>query len=799
MNSFPPSLSVALICGGPSMERGISLNSARSLLDHLQGEGVRVCPFYVDVEKNFYRLEVAHLYSNTPADFDFKLPQVSAPLEGEALIAALKECDIAFPIIHGAYGEDGTLQAFLESHTIPYVGPDAKTCRSFFHKEKLAHALKKKGFYTLPNICIKKGQDAPAALSLKLKEFFAHHTSSKAVVKPAIGGSSLGVKIVRNVVDAEEHIRALFANGCTEDILIEPYCEGREFTVCILQNHEGQPVPLMPSEIDLQKEGDAFFDFRRKYLPTAKTVWHCPPRFSNEEIQQIRTQAAEIFSVLGSRDFARIDGWLLENGEILFPDYNPISGMEQNSFLFQQGTAVGLSHGGLMSYILENALRRSGKKLPKYQFTKEESALPVWVLCGGDSAERQVSLMSGTNAWLKLNTFIDIHAHLFFLDRQERVWDLPYHYALSHTVEEIEQNVQNAAARQEKLNAFVPKIRGELGLSSENPHNLLPKEMSLKAFIVAAKKEKAFVFLGLHGGIGEDGRLQTHLESAGVPFNGSGAMASQICMDKAKTGQIINALNDKWVRALPKISISIKELPNPQDIWKEAIDSWGCKELIIKPQAEGCSAGVILLESGDALQKYLDIVRARDESIPAHTFKGQETIIEMPQKPIDEYMLEPFIEVDNLFLKDNQIQHQPNQGWIELTAGVLEQGGEYRALMPSIAIAENRILTVEEKFQGGTGINLTPPPEWLMSRKHVGQVQSLVEKVAQALGIENYARIDLFYNINTHELIVIEANSLPALTPSTVIYHQARENGMRPAAFLRHLVETAHPQFFSKT
>src|SRR5579883_852394 len=119
------------MCGGPSAERGISLNSARSLLDHLSGDGIEIVPVYVDPELRFHRLSPAQLYSNTPSDFDFKLHSAAAPLDEAGLIALLRGADLVFPCIHGAYGEDGTLQGFLEAHGIPFVGspaPPAPKC-----------------------------------------------------------------------------------------------------------------------------------------------------------------------------------------------------------------------------------------------------------------------------------------------------------------------------------------------------------------------------------------------------------------------------------------------------------------------------------------------------------------------------------------------------------------------------------------------------------------------------------------------------------------------------------------------
>src|SRR5262245_63642919 len=106
---------IALILGGPSKERGISLNSARSVADHLDGQGVELAELvYFDSGVQPFAISRSLLYSNTPSDFDFKLSRISAPLDRGELAERLRSVDIAFPAIHGAFGEDGRLQTLLE-------------------------------------------------------------------------------------------------------------------------------------------------------------------------------------------------------------------------------------------------------------------------------------------------------------------------------------------------------------------------------------------------------------------------------------------------------------------------------------------------------------------------------------------------------------------------------------------------------------------------------------------------------------------------------------------------------------
>ena len=126
-------------------------------------------------------------------------------------------------------------------------------------------------------------------------------------------------------------------------------------------------------------------------------------------------------------------------------------------------------------------------------------------------------------------------------------------------------------------------------------------------------------------------------------------------------------------------------------------------------------------------------------------------------------------------------------GWIETTCGVIEENGKIRVLNPSITVAEGEVLTVEEKFQGGTGINITPLPEEIISKKNLEKIKKGIGIVAEKMGIRGYSRIDAFVNVNNGDVLIIEINTLPALTPSTVLYHQALTE--KPPIYPRELIE----------
>ncbi len=780
-------MKIALLTGGPSLERGIALNSARSVLDHLEGGGIELVPIYFDQQKRAYEISKAQLYSSTPSDFDFKLEKTAKFLGKRALASLLKSVDLAFPVMHGAFGEDGGIQRILERLKVPYVGSPAAACRRCSDKFEANEFIRERGFFAPPSMVLKIYHDDHLK---RLKAFFKEHRLKRAIVKPATGGSSIGVFSVATAEKALEKAQILFGKRMDTRVVVEPFCEGTEFTVILFENRHGMPVAVLPTEIETDYEGHQIFDFRKKYLPTRQVRYHCPPRFDNATIERIQVQAEQLFKVLGMRDFARFDGWLMPDGNLWFSDFNPISGMEQNSFLFQQGSRIGLSHGDVLRLIVSRAAERAGLEMPvKEMHSKKKN--PVRVLFGGETSERQVSLMSGTNAWLKLRKSEHYEPLPFLLDLKGRVWNLPYALTLNHTVEEVLENCEAAEESEQRLADLVAKVRWRLALpeSAFSEPFFVPRSQSLNDFIRDAK----FVFIGLHGGIGENGILQGMLTKAGVKFNGSGEAASELCMDKFDTGQALQGLESEGIFVARKVAVDVRELKGEKtaDLWINWTRELGARTLIVKPRSEGCSSGVVRLFDAADLKAYLRHVEAGSHSIPAGTFKNQKDPVEMPPERMTELLLEPFIRTDVVRVKGQKLKWKKVEGWVEVTVGVLEEKGRVHALNPSLTVAEGEVLSVEEKFQGGTGINLTPPPEEFVSAKVLAKAKKSAEKVAQVLGIEGYCRMDLFMKVDSGDICVIEINSTPALTPSTVLYHQAlaEVRPIYPLEFLETLIQ----------
>lgn len=785
-------MKVAVLCGGPSLERGISLNSARSVLDHLGG-CVEIVPIYIDIHLRAYQISKAQLYSNTPSDFDFKLHQAGHPLTESDFVSVLRSVDLVFPAMHGAYGEGGPLQAFLERHQIPFVGSPQRSCVRLFDKFESHLAIQELGFTSLPTRLIeRKAFDQISELEAVVTDFFAQHQLSRAIVKPAIGGSSIGVFSVRSVAEAIEKIVYLWEEAQEERLVLEAFAQGSEFTVIILQNRFGLPVALPPTEIETDYTGNQIFDYRRKYLPSRQVTWHCPPRFSDEVIERIQAQAEQIFAYFGMCDFARFDGWVLPDGRIWFCDFNTISGMEQNSFLFQQAARIGFTHAEVLRHIVASACRRYQLKAPPALAVQpHDQRSPVHILFGGKTAERQVSLMSGTNVWLKLRDSERYRPIPHLLDMEGHIWQLPYHLALSHTVEEIAENCKNYPQAKQRLASFEARARIRLGLSS-HPDSVefgAPKCLSLNDFIDSAQ----FVFIALHGGFGENGELQAMLQARGVAFNGSTSTVAQLCMNKWATARRVRELGIEGLESIEHELLQTQDLlkMNPVQIealWGRLSQDLNAQSLIVKPNSDGCSAGVVHLFSAEDLKRYVEILRLKATYVPKHTFAHQLEVIEMPLDVPEGVLCERYIGTDDLHVMGLDLKHEVKTGWVEVTVGVLSERGVLRALNPSITIAEGEVLSVEEKFQGGTGVNITPPPTSLVSAEHLNLVKSRIQEFARAIGISGYARIDAFVELKTGRVKIIEVNNLPGLTASTVLYHQALAEA--PALFPREFLET---------
>ena len=306
-------LTVALLSGGRSAEREVSLKS---------GEQV-----YQALNKNRYNIR-----RYDPRD------------DLARLIAEAGELDVALIILHGRYGEDGTIQGLLELLDIPYHGSgvlgSALGINKILSKRLYEHA----GLPTSPYLILDRADPDKQARVQEVLGF-------PVVVKPEHEGSSIGLSIV---VEAGNLKPALeLAAEYDRFVLVEKYLEGTEITAAVLGNLDPQPLPLVEIVPGDQYE---FFDYEAKYKPGA-TEEICPARLNEELTKKAQDYAVRAHQALRCRGYSRTD-MIVSNDEVYILETNTIPGMTATSLYPQAAAAAGIGFAELLDRLIELALEK---------------------------------------------------------------------------------------------------------------------------------------------------------------------------------------------------------------------------------------------------------------------------------------------------------------------------------------------------------------------------------------------------------------------------------------------------------
>jgi D-alanine--D-alanine ligase len=817
-------LDAAIVLGGPSEERGVSLNSARSVADHAPGAGIHIAEIiYFDKALKSFSITPGLLYCNTTSDFDYRLAagdhSAGQRLTREQLVARLRNVDLVVPAIHGPFGEDGALQGLLEAIGVPFLGASAAACRIAFDKFAIQARLAGAGINTVPSVLV-CAEMSPAERAAALERAFP--AAPALVLKPARSGSSLGVVVCEDRALAGAALTRLLtgepaAGGPAlpseryDRVLIQPWVDAAECSVTVIEGPRG-PVALIPTQVELRTKRSEFeiYDYERKYSPTDKAHRYCPPKLGSAEIEHIREIAQATFSALDMRDFARIDGWQHADGTFSVAEVNPISGMDQTSYLFVQAAQIGMNHADLLRLLVRSAAGRCSLRPPRRRGAGErrQERQRVRVLFGGDTAESDVSVHSGLNVWLKLSGSERFRPEPYLLLNGDTVWRLSYAAALHHSVREIAELCEDAAQQEPRRAALAAVIHDQLELA-EGDATLewpLPERLTLEEFL----QDPAPVFIALHGGVGEDGTLQAMLDDAGIIYNGSGPAPSRLGMNKFDTGAAIKALRDPRVGTARRMQVPLPDVVITdrlaRELWSSATDACASGDLIVKPIGDGCSAGVVRIGCWQDVRCYLTLIANGAGTLYGADFSRVDpgVTVDMPKTKPAALIFEEYIETDLV----TPVSPSMNSGrarleWtrrgpasrVEVTVGVLGARGKMRALNPSLAVAAQDVLSKEEKFMSGTGINLTPPPvnDGHITQQAVDAAKRHIERVANALGLDGYARIDAFMDCTTGDITVIEVNTLPGLTPATALFQQgvAEPEPIAPVVLLEQIIDIA--------
>ncbi len=594
-----------------------------------------------------------------------------------------------------------------------------------------------------------------------------------------------------NLIEQAEDTIELRAFDSESEVLIESLIEGKEFSCIVVEKSSRDIIALPPTEI---RKSGALFDYRSKYLPGLSNKV-TPIEIEDAWIDKIRKACCELYRELEFEVYARIDGFISLSGDVFLNDPNTTSGMMPSSFFFHQAAEIGLNPSQFISFIIETSLRNRIEKHPngnkhielKQQLldlihnpSKNSSGKrKIGVIMGGYSFERHISMESGRNIYEKISSSEDFEALPLFLAGDSdgyELYRLPLNAMLKDNADDIRDKVLNF-----KPHPILTSIQQEAeGITLRyNPTGaqFKPEKITLHEL----KNEVEGVFIALHGRPGEDGTLQKDLSDYGIYFNGSQSHSSEITINKYHTNQKLKSLG--FLVAQQKMLSKSDFIQNPSVATESLVLEFGLP-LIAKPADDGCSAAVRKIKSAKELEDFCTLIfRDSKELDPLISGRlGISIYDELPRK--SELLIEQFIDKGDC------------ERFLEVTGGMLTHLNSdgtlrYEMFEPSESLAESEILSLEEKFLAGEGQNLTPSrfsKDAKEQERISTEVKATLEKVARALDVTGYCRIDAFVKIYKNgkvETFIIEINSLPGMTPATCIYHQAAINGYKPFDFIK--------------
>ncbi|HTQ67328.1 MAG TPA: D-alanine--D-alanine ligase [Solirubrobacteraceae bacterium] len=316
---------VAVLKGGRSLERSVSLRSGAQVQDALGGLGHEVIA--LDVGETF-------------------VPELIE-----------RDAEVAFVALHGRDGEDGTVQGLLEALAIPYTGSGQAGCMRATDKVLAKLLMREAGIPTPPFHALREDsiKELGAAAAL---ERIKQDIGLPLVVKPAKGGSALGVKFAR---DAEELPKAMVgAFSYDRTILLERYVRGRDLAVSLLEDpgdSSGSGVMALPIVEAVPRE-EEFYDYESRY-EIGMTTFVCPAELPPETTARAQELAVRVYELLGCHGLARVDLMLERDTEKLWVlETNVVPGMTETSLLPQAADAAGITFEELVERILASAFSR---------------------------------------------------------------------------------------------------------------------------------------------------------------------------------------------------------------------------------------------------------------------------------------------------------------------------------------------------------------------------------------------------------------------------------------------------------
>lgn len=336
---------IAILFGGQSTEHEVSRVSATSVLKNIDNDKYIVYPIGITRDGQWfqYKGDIENIGSGKwESDFENKI-------EGGINLLLNKEVDVVFPVLHGMYGEDGTMQGFCKLMNLPCVGPSVMSSAVCMDKVYTKYLLEHEGIKQADYVVVnafdysKDSKQFTDAIESKL--------GYPCFVKPANSGSSVGITKAHNLAELEKGLKEALKHD--RKILVEVGINAREIEVAVLGNDD--PKASIAGEIIPAKE---FYDYEAKYQ-NASSKLLIPAALNDEDMKHIREQAVKIYKKLDCAGMARVDFLVdKETGEVYLNEVNTLPGFTSISMYPKMWEATGLPYNELINELIELAIER---------------------------------------------------------------------------------------------------------------------------------------------------------------------------------------------------------------------------------------------------------------------------------------------------------------------------------------------------------------------------------------------------------------------------------------------------------
>jgi D-alanine-D-alanine ligase len=360
-------LRIGVIFGGRSGEHEVSVRSARSVIDALDKSKYEVVPIAITKEGNW--LAPAAAAELLPAETQARLSAqvLGTSREDVAIVgdpsrsglvklgedqSRRDRIDVVIPVLHGTYGEDGTLQGLLEMASIPFVGCGTLASSCGMDKVTMKALFKEAGLPICRHTWLLRSEwDANQAKVLRRVK---REIGFPCFVKPANLGSSVGVS---KATDRASLVKAIeLAARYDRKIMVEELVDGREIECGVIGNDE--PQASLPGEYIIHEQSARFLDYTEKYSGTGNNEFIVPARISKSTIKRIQKMAAIAYKAIDASGLSRVDFFLKPDGELLVNEVNTLPGLTDVSGFPKMWEATGIPFTKVIDHLIELALER---------------------------------------------------------------------------------------------------------------------------------------------------------------------------------------------------------------------------------------------------------------------------------------------------------------------------------------------------------------------------------------------------------------------------------------------------------